>query len=85
MNAPCIEFMRKVNRQEFAHDRNPVMSWQMSNLRWNVNKGNGMIKPDRASKREKIDGCASLIMALARAIDPDNIIKPKKQFWVVTS
>jgi phage terminase large subunit-like protein len=85
LNAPCIEFMRKVNRMEFAHDLNPVMRWQMSNLRWNVNKGNSMIRPDRASKREKIDGPASLVMALERAICPDNIIKPKKPFWAVQS
>jgi phage terminase large subunit-like protein len=85
MNGPCIEFMRKVNRGEFAHDNNPVMRWQMANLRWNINKVTSMVKPSRDSKREKIDGCASLIMALARAIDPENIVKPKKSFFVVTS
>ena len=85
MNGPCVEFMRKVNRQEFAHDHNPVMRWQMANLRWNVNKVTSMIKPSRDSKREKIDGCASLIMALARAIDPENITKPKKTLWIATS
>lgn len=85
MNPGCIEFMRKVNRAEFAHDNNPIMRWQMSNLRWNVNKGNSMIKPDKSSKREKIDGPAALIMALSRAIDPENIIKPPKKFWVVSS
>jgi phage terminase large subunit-like protein len=85
MNGPCVEFMRKVIRQEFAHDNNPVMRWQMANLRWNTNKITGMIRPSRDSKREKIDGCASLIMALARAIDPDNVTKPKREFFVVTS
>jgi phage terminase large subunit-like protein len=85
MNGPCIEFMRKVNRAEFAHDNNPVMRWQMANLRWNVNKITGMVKPSRDTKREKIDGCASLIMALARALDPENVLKPKKSFFVVTS
>jgi phage terminase large subunit-like protein len=85
MNGPCTEFMRKVNRQEFAHDNNPVMRWQMANLRWNVNKTTSMIKPSRDSKREKIDGCASLIMALARATAPENIQKPKKPFFIVQS
>jgi phage terminase large subunit-like protein len=85
MNAPCQEFMRKVLRQEFSHSHNPVMRWQMANLRWNTQKGTGFVKPARGSKREKIDGCASLIMALACATSPDNQIKPKKKLWVVTS
>jgi phage terminase large subunit-like protein len=61
------------------------MRWQMSNLRWNTQKGTGFIKPARDRKREKIDGCASLVMGLARAIDPDNAIKPKTPFWIATS
>ena len=85
MNPSCQELMRKVLRKEFSHDANPVMRWQMSNLRWNTQKGSGFVKPARDRKREKIDGCASLIMALARATDPDNQIKPKKQFFIVTS
>jgi phage terminase large subunit-like protein len=85
MNAPCQELMRKILRQEFSHDNNPVMRWQMSNLRWNTQKGTGFVKPSRDRKREKIDGCASLIMALARAIDPENLIKPKREFWFVQS
>jgi phage terminase large subunit-like protein len=85
MNSPCQELMRKVLRQEFAQANNPTMRWQMSNLRWNTQKGTGFIKPARDRKREKIDGCASLVMALARATDPDNAIKPKTNFWVVTS
>ena len=85
MNAPCQELMRKILRGEFAHDNNPVIRWQMANLRWNTQKGTGFVKPSRDSKREKIDGAASLIMALARATDPANIIKPKSNFWVVTS
>jgi phage terminase large subunit-like protein len=85
MNAPCQELMRKILRLEFSHDLNPVMRWQMRNLRWNTQKGTGFLKPQRDRKREKIDGCASLIMALARATDPENIAKPKRAFWVVTS
>ena len=84
MNAPCQELMRKVLRSEFTHAHNPVMRWQMSNLRWNTQRGTGFIKPARDRKREKIDGCASLIMALARATDPENQIK-KKTVWMVSA
>jgi phage terminase large subunit-like protein len=85
MNSPCQELMRKILRGEFSHDRNPVMRWQMANLRWNQQKGTSFIKPAKDRKREKIDGPASLIMALARALDPENIIKPKRQFFMVQS
>jgi phage terminase large subunit-like protein len=85
MNAPCQELMRKILRLEFSHDRHPVMRWQVANLRWNTQKGTGFVKPSKDSKREKIDGCAALVMALARAIDPENQVKQKKPFFVVTS
>lgn len=85
MNPPCHEFMRMVLRKELTHTNNPVMRWQMSNLRWNTQKGTGFIKPSRDRKREKIDGCASAIMAIASATSPDNIPKPKKTFWAVSS
>jgi phage terminase large subunit-like protein len=85
MNPACQELMRKVLRQEFAHDNNPVMRWQMANLRWSIQKSTSFVKPDRDRKREKIDGAASLIMALARATSPENLVKPKKPFFVVTS
>jgi phage terminase large subunit-like protein len=73
-----------VLRREFSQAHNPVSRWQMSNLRWNTQRGTAFIKPARDRKREKIDFCASLIMALARATDPENQIK-KKAFWVVSS
>ena len=85
MNAPCNEYMRKILRKEIAHDNNPVTRWQTSNLRWNTQKGTGFIKPDRDFKRGKIDGPASMIMALACALSPDNVTKPKNAFWVATS
>jgi phage terminase large subunit-like protein len=85
MNSPCNELMRKILRLEFSHDRNPVMRWQMANLRWSTQKGTGFVRPNRDKPREKIDGAVSLIMALACASSPDNIVKPKKPFFVVTS
>ncbi|HLX83802.1 MAG TPA: terminase TerL endonuclease subunit [Terriglobales bacterium] len=84
MNGPCQEWMRKILRNEFAHDADPVMRWQVSNLRWNTQSSTKFIKPDRDSKREKIDGPAAMIMALARATDPANQ-KKKQAFWSVTS
>jgi phage terminase large subunit-like protein len=85
MNPPCLELMRKIERHELSQTNNPVMRWQMSNLRWATQVGTGFIKPARDRKREKIDGCASLLMAISRAIDPENMIKPKRKFFMVQS
>jgi phage terminase large subunit-like protein len=87
LNGPCIEFERKVQRHEFAHDLHPVMRWQVENLRWSVSKSKDstLKRPDKGRKREKVDGCSALIIALERAICPDNIIKPKKPFFMVQS
>lgn len=83
MNAPFQELLRKILRQEIAHDNDPVARWQVSNLRLNTQKGTGFIKPDKGSKREKIDFCSSLIMALSAATSPDNIIRPKRKGWAI--
>lgn len=85
MNGPCNQLMRMIGRKEIAHDANPVLTWQMSNLRWNTMKSTGFIKPDKDRKREKNDLCVALIMALGRATDPENLLKPKQQFFMVTS
>ena len=85
MNPPCLELKRKIERHELSQTNNPVMRWQMSNLRWATQQGTGFIKPARDRRREKIDGCASLLMAISRAIDPDNMIKPKRKFFMVQS
>ena len=41
MNAPFQELLRKILRQEIAHDNDPVARWQVSNLRLNTQKGTG--------------------------------------------
>lgn len=85
MNSPSNDLMRKIIRKEIAHDADPVLRWQIGNLRWNTMKGSGFIKPDKDRRREKNDACVALIMALGRATDPENLIKPKQKFFVVTS
>jgi len=85
MNAPCQELMRKLIRQEFAHTRNPVMRWQMGNLKWNTQHGTNFIKPDKLRDRDKIDGCTALVQALGRSMAEENLVKVKKPFFVVTS
>jgi phage terminase large subunit-like protein len=84
MNGPSNELMRKIARKEIAHDADPVLRWQIGNLRWNTMKSTGFIKPDKDRRREKNDACVALIMALGSASDPKNLIKPKRTFSYVS-
>lgn len=83
MNSPCNEFMRKVINKELAHDADPVLRWQVANLRW---KHMGEFsRPTKDRKRDRIDACVALILAISRATDPENLLKPKQKFFMVTS
>lgn len=67
MNAPMRYLMTLVRNRELAHGANPVLAWQASNVMAAVDPA-GFIKPDKAASRERIDGMAALIDALARAM-----------------
>lgn len=78
--APCGDFTRTVVRKEIAHDADPVLRWQITNLRWKKNY-TGLIMPDKEKSIEKIDGVTAAIMGYGRATHPDNAkllkLKPK--------
>lgn len=69
--APCGDFVRSVARREIQHDADPVMRWQITNLRW-IKNHTGLFMPDKLKSVEKIDGPVSAIMAYGRATHPDN-------------
>jgi phage terminase large subunit-like protein len=69
--APCGDFVRAIGRRELQHDADPVLRWQITNLRWLKNH-TGLIMPDKLKSIEKIDGAAASIMAWGRATHPDN-------------
>lgn len=69
--APCGDFQRAVARQEIQHDADPMLRWQVSNLRWRRNHTN-LIMPDKEKSIERIDGAVASIMAYGRATHPDN-------------
>lgn len=70
-SAPSGDFVRAISRQEIQHDANPVLRWQVSNLRW-IKNHTGLFMPDKLKSVEKIDGVAAAIMAYGRGTHPDN-------------
>lgn len=84
MSAPCRDWLLKVLRKEIAHDHNPVLRWQVGNLRWKNYPTTGLVMPDKSRNRDKIDGVVAMIMAFALAGDPE-FSKPKPKFFMVSS
>jgi phage terminase large subunit-like protein len=76
--APCGDFVRAIARREVEHDADPVLRWQITNLRW-IKNHTGLFMPDKLKSIEKIDGVVAAIMAYGRANHPDNakLLKPK--------
>ncbi len=82
--APCGDFTRTVVRRELEHDGEPVLRWQITNLRWKRNY-TGLIMPDKERSIERIDGGVASIMGYGRGTHPDNakLIKPKPKVTVL--
>lgn len=76
--APCNDFVLAVGRRELVHLGDPMLGWQMNNLRW-IRNHTGLFMPDKLKSVEKIDGAVASIMAYGRATHPDNakLIKAK--------
>jgi len=77
--APCGDFVRGIARREIEHLNDPMLRWQVTNLRWLKNH-TGLVMPDKLKSIEKIDGVVAAIMAYGRATHPDNaklLIKAK--------
>jgi phage terminase large subunit-like protein len=69
--APCNDFVLGVGRREIVHQGDPMLGWQVNNLRW-IRNHTGLFMPDKLKSVEKIDGAVAAIMAYGRATHPDN-------------
>ena len=68
---PCNDFVLAVGRKELVHLGDPMLGWQINNLRW-IKNHTGLFMPDKLKSVEKIDGAVAAIMAYGRATHPDN-------------
>lgn len=59
------ELERLYLSRHLGHNGNPVLTWQASHVVWRSN-ATGDIMPDKKKSREKIDGIAALVTAIAR-------------------
>lgn len=69
MSGPCKELERLYMSHRLAHGGHKVLRWMASNVVATKDAADN-IKFDRAKVRNKIDGMVALVMALGRAIAP---------------
>jgi len=67
MSGPTKEFEKMIFSRELVHDKNPCMTWMVSNTVVQFD-ASGNMKPSKAVSTEKIDGVISAIMGLSRAV-----------------
>jgi len=67
LSAPTKYYLDIVKRGDITHDDNPCMNWHVSNVEV-ITDSNGNIKPNKQSRLKKIDGVASTINCLTRAL-----------------
>jgi phage terminase large subunit-like protein len=81
--APCGDFTRTIARKEIQHDGDPVLTWQITNLRFRKNY-TGLMMPDKEKSIERIDGAVASIMGFGRGTHPDNakLITPSPKITV---
>ena len=64
ISTPAKEFEKLATGAEFEHFENPLLRWSMGNCELRFDPA-GNIKPDRSSKKKKIDPTVACIFALA--------------------
>jgi phage terminase large subunit-like protein len=67
LSEPSKLWEAKVVAGQWHHDGNPVMTWNVSNAVSRTDPSDGL-KPDKQTSTQRIDGVASTITSLARAI-----------------
>ena len=70
MSAPTRELEKLVVSKKLAHGANPVTRWMAANVAVAQDPA-GNLKPAKDKSTERIDGIVALIMALGRAILPE--------------
>lgn len=68
MSAPVKEILRLTLACRVVHGGNPVMRWMIDNLAVAMDPA-GNVKPDKAAAGDKIDGFATLAMAMKECMD----------------
>lgn len=65
---PTAEWQRLILKRDLIHNGDPILDWMIGNVAVDQDHA-GNIKPSKSKSREKIDGVAAAVTALARLMD----------------
>jgi len=68
MSPPTKKLLELIISQKLRHDGNPLVTWNISNLKVDMD-ANDNLKPNKRKSKEKIDIAVALIMAIGCATD----------------
>lgn len=66
-NEPCTRFVEELRAGRVSHGNEPVLAWQAGNVMFNRNH-EGLVKPDKTNRMNKIDGMVALFMAFSECL-----------------
>lgn len=80
MSSPMKELEAMVMQKQLTHDKNPVMSWMVSNTVCHIDAKEN-IYPRKEFHENKIDGVVATIMAIGRAMTEETEQMPGVAVW----
>ena len=81
MAAPTRELEKLILSRRLAHGGHPVTRWMASNAAVSQDPA-GNLKPAKDKSTDRIDGIVALIMALGRAMLPEEPEPEYQAFWI---
>jgi phage terminase large subunit-like protein len=70
LNEPCVTLERMILERTIEHGNNPILNWNVQNASI-VRQTTGLIRPNKSSTTERIDGLAALLNALVGYIEDE--------------
>lgn len=68
LSEPCKWMEKAIYQQKINHEGNPVLAWQADNVEI-YRDNNDNIRPDKAKSKDKIDGVAASVTAIAQMLE----------------
>lgn len=82
LTAPCRELAAAINRGEFCHFGNPLLTWNAANVVWEESERHGGCKPAKLNPPHgKVDGISATVNAIHRALA--NPVTGSPRMWLL--
>lgn len=83
LGMPSTELERSMLGGKIRHNHNPALTWMVGNA-VAISDNNGNVRPSKRKSKARIDGVVASVIALQRALAPDNDahVSDEPAFWL---